>query len=145
MHDFISKLSAFLFEYWAFKLVFSVFAYFVFQLFGVLNDGHTAVAILIVVDTITGVWFAASRGELRSRKLFRGTFSKVCLYALFVVAIHQIVVISPKFQFLQDWSFLFLGATELLSIVENLHGVGLILPKWTAKYLQKILEKKPTT
>lgn len=143
MHEFWAKLIIFLTEHWLLKLVISVVAYIVFQLFGALNEGHSAVAVLIVIDTIAGFWRAARQGRVRSHRLFIGTFSKVCMYALFVVAIHQIVVISEKFQFLQDWSFLFLGATEMLSIIENLHDLGLLLPKWVSKHLHKILDKHP--
>lgn len=143
IHEITNKAVAFATEHLFWRFVVSIVSFVVLQLFGVLESGHFAVGILIVLDTVTGFWKYAKQKKVRSRFLFSGAFRKVVMYALFVMAIHQLVVIEPKVQFLQDWSFLFLGATELLSILENLHEVGLFIPKWLSKYLHQILDRSP--
>lgn len=143
IHEIASKLIAFITEHLFWRFIISVASFFILQLFGVIESGHFAVGILIIIDTATGFWKYAKKKKVRSRYLFGGAFRKIVMYALFVMAIHQIVVIEPKIQFLQDWSFLFLGATELLSILENLHEVGLFIPKWLSKYLHQILDRSP--
>lgn len=143
IHELATKGLTFATEHLFWRVVVSVVSFFVLQLFGVLESGHFAVGILIILDTLTGFWKYAKQKKVRSRSLFMGAFRKIVMYALFVMAIHQIVVIEPKIQFLQDWSFLFLGATELLSILENLHEVGLFIPKWLSKYLHTILDRSP--
>lgn len=143
IHELATKGLAFATEHLFWRVVLSVVSFFVLQLFGVLESGHFAVGILIILDTLTGFWKYAKQNKVKSRYLFMGAFRKIVMYALFVMAIHQLVVIEPKIQFLQDWSFLFLGATELLSILENLHEVGLFIPKWLSKYLHQILDRNP--
>lgn len=115
----------------------TVFTY----LFGVVGQAHYALIILITLDTLTGAWKAARAGKLRSARLFKGTFSKVVMYTIFLISVHQLINISGQFYWFDEWGILFLGITELLSIIENLHALGFLIPSWVSERLHSILEK----
>lgn len=138
------KIGQFLTEQLPSRMIISWVSLFFLYLFGDITAGHYALGILIGLDTGTGVWVAAKRGLLRSSSLFIGTFRKIVMYAIFLGAIYQIVRISSSLTFLLDWALLFLGATELLSVTENLHKLGFFIPQWLHDKLTRILNQDPT-
>lgn len=138
-----AKIQDFLFDHTVTRLVLSfVASSFVFA-FGAITEAHYALLVLLALDTLLGVWRSAGSGVLRSRELFLGVFRKTLLYLAFVIAVHQFVIISPVFVVLDTWAIIFLGATELLSVIENLHHLGFIAPKWLSDKLHSILDKDP--
>jgi toxin secretion/phage lysis holin len=112
-------------------------------LFGQYEVAHQALAFLIIFDTFTGVWRAAKEGRLRSRKMIEGGLYKLGTYAIFLATANQLYRMEDSLQLLRTWSFVFLGATEALSIIENLHHLKFILPKWVSARLHYMLEKDP--
>ena len=138
----LTKLGEFLTEHMFARMIISWIGYGIVFAFGEITQAHYALFALMMLDVITGVLKAAKQGRLRSCKLFIGMFRKIVMYMIFLSAIHLTTIISPQLMFFKDWALLFLGATELLSVVENLTSLGFLIPPWLEKYLHQILDKE---
>lgn len=96
------------------------------------------VGFFVMVDTITGVLAAASRGDVVTSKRFRQVFPKYIVYALAVLVAHVI-----QKQFLPDFAAMKLIAglvayNELMSIDENIKDItGFSLFKSIIKKLKR--------
>lgn len=139
----IMKAGQFLTEHIAIRAILATLLTWMISLFGDLRQGHIALLILITLDTLTGIWVAGAKGRISSSKLFSATFRKIIIYMIFLIAVHQAVSITELLLWMRDWGILFLAVTELISVIENLHTLGFILPKWVSVKLQKILDKNP--
>lgn len=91
--------------------------------------------ILIAIDTVTGIAVAIKTGSFSSVKSFRG-IKKILLFFLLIIASHQVVRYSGSFQFIEDGVVLYCAANELISILENIHQLGLPAPKWIVDKLE---------
>jgi phage-related holin len=85
--------------------------------------------LLVVIDLITGMVAAVSRGEpLESRKVFK-TATKSFVYILFFSSAYLTHTIVPFSDFITIGVLSFLGLTEFLSVIENMAKMGYILPQ----------------
>jgi len=94
--------------------------------------------ILIILDTLTGVMKGVKNKNLSSRR-FRDTAHKIILYSILIISAHQLVRLSPMLQWFEDFVAVYLAVTEVLSIIENAHILGVVLPDWVSEKLCKYL------
>lgn len=100
-------------------------------------------AVLIAVDTITGVWYAFEKGDFSSNRL-GGLIRKIILYVLALVSVHAATsfTVDGHENMLMEIVGIALDSViyscfmirELLSITENLGKLGFVfLPPWVMK------------
>jgi len=94
--------------------------------------------ILVILDTITGVMKGFKHKNLNSRK-FRDTAHKIILYSILIISAHQLVRLTPMLQWFEDFVVVYLAVTEVLSIIENAHVLGVVLPEWVSEKLCRYL------
>lgn len=93
-----------------------------------------ALTALVAIDLATGVYSAYKTGDaIESRKMVR-TAIKWTLYMLMVSAAHLTETLVQFDSYLAQVTIAFLGATELISILENVGKTGVAIP-------QKLLNK----
>lgn len=108
-------------------------------MFNCLNGVVFILVILTITDYITGVAAAFVRGDLESRKALIGIFKKLGYFILFVLGL-CLDYLAFYFSNSMGWKLPFNGyfgvtvclsliGTEGLSILENLHVLGVPLPK----------------
>ena len=108
-----------------------------------------------IVDYITGVYAAHCRGEKVCSDIgFRGIAKKVCMWLLvFVGMIVDYIIISFSttlhieigFKYIVAIAVVFwLLANELISLLENIHDIGVDVP-WLTKLVELIKEKTEET
>lgn len=149
--DTASKVVAFLFDNLLFRTIVAWVLVLFTTLFGLNSTGYLALFILITLDIMTGLWKSGKKKRTKSVHLRNGTVKKVIFYAVFMISVHQITKVGAEsfpvgaewLIFLDKWAILFLCVTELISIVENLHELGFLIPKWLSKRLHKILDQDP--
>lgn len=103
--------------------------------------------ILILLDTILGVWRAYKYHQINSSK-FGGFIIKVVLYAIFMVVVHNLSNFSTNeftksiFRWVQELCYAAVVVREAISIIENIGAIrkGLI-PEWILKRLKTYDEK----
>ena len=105
-----------------------------------------------IIDYVTGIWAAASRGErISSKRGFAGIAKKVCMWLLVAVgAIVDYIIVALTATLHIEMGFMnivaiavvfWLMANELISILENIHDVGVPLPPFLLKMAEYIKEK----
>lgn len=105
-----------------------------------------------IIDYVTGIWAATCRGErVSSAKGFAGIAKKVCMWLLVAVgAIVDYIIVALTATLHIDIGFanivaiavvFWLMANELISILENIHDVGVPLPPFLMKMAEFIKEK----
>ena len=98
----------------------------------------TALIILQVTDTITGLLVGGNNGELSSRKMREGIKKKIAVWIALVLGhVVDMVLFDGQPVALTGLAYAFV-ANEGLSIVENLGNLGLLVPEFLAKYLEQI-------
>lgn len=106
-----------------------------------------ALAVLTLVDYITGVVNASQNGVLSSKKGFQGIIRKLCYVAVIIVAMILDFLISFTtgslgIEFTSAYVTaivtLWLCANEAISILENINGMGVDFPKFLAKAFSKV-------
>ena len=104
-----------------------------------------------ILDYITGVYAAVCRGERVSSDVgFRGIAKKVCMWLLVLIGlIVDYIIISLTTTLHIDIGFnhivaiavvFWLMANELISLLENIHDIGVDIP-WLTKIVILIKEK----
>lgn len=103
--------------------------------------------IMIMIDTILGVWKAFKYGKLSSAR-FGGLVIKSVLYAIFLVVIHNLTNFSTNdvtksiFMWVEELCYAALLVREAISIVENIGAIKPdLLPVWILKRLKSFDEK----
>lgn len=102
-----------------------------------------------ILDYTTGVVAAACRGErVNSERGFRGIAKKICMWLLvivgciidyMIVAMGQSFHIELGFDLLVSIAVIFwLLANELISILENIHDIGVPMPPFLMKIVSYI-------
>ena len=99
--------------------------------------------IMVIVDTITGIWAAYQRGELSSSPMGK-VFTKLILYALVLIVLHGLESF-PKddmtktiFSYSTSVGFAALIGREALSVIENIAKIKPdLLPPWIRKRLKQ--------
>lgn len=81
----------------------------------------TLVVVLITIDVVTGMRAAHRRGERISSLGMRKTIPKVLEFGLFIVTITAVARAFPiELGWADHWAIMYVAATEVKSIVENL-------------------------
>ena len=103
--------------------------------------------IMIMIDTILGVWKAFKYGNLSSAR-FGGLVIKSVLYAIFLVVIHNLTNFSTNdvtksiFMWVEELCYAALLVREAISIIENIGAIKPdFLPVWILKRLKSFDEK----
>lgn len=90
---------------------------------------------LVCIDFATGIWAAFKTGDaIQSRKAVR-TAVKWTLYMLMISAAHLTESVAFGSWYLAEITIAFLGATEFISILENVGKAGVAIP---ARMLAKL-------
>ena len=102
--------------------------------------------IMIMIDTILGVWKAFKYGNLSSAR-FGGLVIKSVLYAIFLVVIHNLTNFSTNdvtksiFMWVEELCYAALLVREAISIIENIGAIKPdLLPVWILKRLKSFDE-----
>jgi len=102
--------------------------------------------IMIMIDTILGVWKAFKYGKLSSAR-FGGLVIKSVLYAIFLVVIHNLTNFSTNdvtksiFMWVEELCYAALLVREAISIIENIGAIKPdLLPVWILKRLKSFDE-----
>ena len=109
-----------------------------------------------ILDYVTGIVAAACRGErVNSERGFRGIAKKVCMWLLvfvgyivdyMIIAMGQTLHINFGFECLFAIAVIFwLLANELISILENIHDIGVPMPPFLMTIVKFIKEKTEET
>lgn len=106
---------------------------------------------VMICDYITGMTSAYIKGQLSSKKGWTGIIKKACYMAAVIVGIVLDYVVSKacaQMHIEVGVSFYFglliivwLILNELLSIIENLSEIGVPMPEWLKKAVEKISGK----
>ena len=138
------------------KIVFiAVFTY-ISGLLGNLAIPFYILVLTNIIDYITGIWRSACKGErITSKKGFEGIAKKVCMWLLVVVgaivdymiiALTQTLHIELGFSNIVAIAVVFwLMANELISILENIHDIGVPMPDFLYNLTKYIKEKTEET
>lgn len=126
-------------EAWFYKAILSACGATLFVLIGENYIAYQIFFILTSIDFITGVMVGFFASELSSRKMFRTSY-KFLIYSLLAISAHQMTRYSGHFEWVEDGVVLFVASTELLSIIENTHKLGVPMPMWIKKRLLSIIE-----
>ncbi len=94
----------------------------------------------VVVDYVSGVLAAWTKGELSSQTGVIGIAKKVFIFAMVAVA-HLVDTALGELHLFRDATVFFYLANELLSIIENSGRMGLPIPE-TIKQAVEILKGK---
>ena len=105
-----------------------------------------------VTDYVTGIMAAARRGEKVSSSVgIWGIAKKICMWILVLVGwfvdfilqtVAQTIHLEVQFGSIVAFVVIFwLMANELISILENIHDVGVNYPKPLLKLLEYVVEK----
>lgn len=96
--------------------------------------------ILVLIDTVTGVMKGVKNRNLSSTG-FKATTHKLILYFLLVISAHQLTRLQPSVEWIEQFIVFFLAATEMLSIIENCHVLGIVIPDWVSEKLKDYLKR----
>lgn len=98
--------------------------------------------VMIMIDTILGVWKALKYGILSSSR-FGGMIIKAVLYAFFLIVVHNLTSFSSNeitrsiFAWVEELCYAALLVREAISIIENTGAIKPdLLPKWILKRLK---------
>lgn len=97
--------------------------------------------IAVVIDVLSGVYKGAKNGELSSRRIREGILTKSA-YLLVLVLVYQFDLLvgnsEPVFRTVATWLYIF---TESVSVFENLHEVGVPIPRKLYDLLMVVKDK----
>lgn len=99
-------------------------------LFGDLyNDALIAIVMLVILDTITGVWASKYEGHtLTSQRFFSGWVKKVFIFCIAISSAYYLDTTIPG-SYAQYTVIGFIAVNEFMSIVENLGRLGYKTPQ----------------
>ncbi len=119
--------------------------------FGILAIPIVVLLCVMICDYATGLTAAFVKGSLSSAKGWRGIIKKACyMIAVVVGIVVDYVVSSACSQLHIDIGTVFyfgllvtiwLILNELLSIIENLSEIGVPMPEWLRKAVEKLTDK----
>lgn len=124
------------------KSIYSAIILAVTETIGQNTLAYEVLFVLVILDTITGVMKGVKYRNISSRR-FRRTIHKLLLYFTLIIACHQLTRLNYIFQWLEDFVVIFLAVTEILSIIENAHQLGICMPKWVVDKLSDYLGRDP--
>lgn len=100
------------------------------------------VIVLVVIDSITGVWAARESGEVVSSRRFVTTVPKLLRYLIFIVAGHLLQTSIPFNLYIENIVVVFLATTEFISIAENLGKAGMPIPNKLLNKIEELRDKQ---
>jgi phage-related holin len=110
------------------KSVTSLIAGLLFTIFGPWTDTFTALLIVTVLDTVTGVWQARNEGSLKASVLRDKTFVKACVYLILLALGYQVQKATQSVAFVSEMAlqlftvYLMLG--EVISTLQHLESIS---------------------
>lgn len=98
-----------------------------------------ALAVIMAVDFVSGLFAGTKETGVSSRRAFRGLVKKGAMVALVVVA-HQLDIVAgtADAQFLRNAMILFLIAVEGISIIENMERLGVPIPPFLRRHFEQM-------
>ena len=139
-------------DYTSHKVIFSVVGGFILDLLGGWDNLMAFLVLLVVTDTISGVFKAIKTKTLSSEAMRVGLFKKAMIALICAVAVQSDKIIIDYFGhpilfhygdkvfeiYIRNAFILWFCLEELISILENAAIIGLALPKWLKDCLQAI-------
>ena len=135
----------------SFKLIFSGIFAAISAYLGVIAIPIVVLFSVMICDYLTGMCAAFVSGTLSSTKGWRGILKKACYLIAVAVGIVVDYIVSQAFMQLHIESgavfyfgllvTIWLILNELLSITENLSEIGVPMPEWLGKAVEKISRK----
>lgn len=123
------------------KLTATVILAFLF-LFGDAHiQGVIAVFMLIVIDTIMGIWATYYEGQAITSRKFSRVVQKATVYFL-AISTGYFTDVAIGMVFIQAGMIAFVGITECISILENIGRLGYQTPKKLLNQLKDFQSKK---
>jgi toxin secretion/phage lysis holin len=98
------------------------------------------VYLLILIDTITGVWYAIKAKEISSRGFYRVAIK--CLVYFMMIIVSRLVDKTTPIIYASTLMDSFLVLTEAISILENISKLGFPVPTTLVKLLKTYYDKK---
>jgi len=95
---------------------------------------------LVLIDTITGVWYTAKQQNITSRGFFKAARKSFVYFLLIIVA--RIVDKHTPIDVASSIMQAFLIGTEAFSILENINKLGFPVPTKLVKLLKIYYDKK---
>lgn len=108
-------------------------------IFGAELESLAVIGFLVILDTLTGFFKAYKADSVSSHGFFR--FSLKCVIYFFLLATGALVDKVMPVQFALMAMATFLGATEAISVLENLKAFGFEVPTGLIDNLKSVKEK----
>jgi phage-related holin len=106
-------------------------------LFTPLQEAIYTVAVLIILDTITGVWAAKKRGEIFSSRKFFDSVAKIFIYDTLIIMAYLIEKYLLHYVPCLQLVLAFIAITEFTSLLEN---AGFIINRDVVTYFKEQLK-----
>lgn len=123
------------------KVIGASFLTFLTSLIGGWDLSLQVLFIAVVIDVLSGLYKGAKKGELSSRRIREGVLTKSA-YLLVLVLVHQFDLLvgnsEPVFRTVTTWLYIF---TETVSVFENLHEVGVPIPRKVYEVLMTVKDR----
>lgn len=127
LNDLASVLHA-VFEPTVLKVCAGALLTFVFFFGDVYTDAVYAILMLMIFDTILGIWATVSEGQAITSRRFARVLVKGTVYLMSISAGYYVDQTLPG-QLVQSTMIAFVGVTEFISILENAGRLGMETPK----------------
>lgn len=102
----------------------------------------SAVVMLMVFDTLTGIMASLHEGKSISSAKFSRALLKSIVYLTAISAGYYADTTIPNFDFIQGTMIAFVGITEFISILENIGRMGFATPKKLLDGLKEYRDSK---
>ena len=97
--------------------------------------------IMVVLDYLTGIMKGITTKNLSSYIGLKGIFKKICLFILIAVAV-QLEKLTNQPETIHVLLCYFLVVNEAISILENVKAMGITVPNFLTKYLERLKGKE---
>lgn len=123
------------------KVLGATFMTFITSIIGGWDLSMQVLLIAVVIDVVSGIYKGAKKGELSSKRIREGLLTKSA-YLLVLVLVYQFDLLvgnsEPVFRTVATWLYIF---TETVSVFENLHEVGVPIPRKLYDVLMAVKDK----
>lgn len=110
-------------------------------LFGEWSPFMNVLLVFIALDTLTGFFKALVNRQLRGRNMSLGILRKAGIFLVLIIGNMIDVVLFDSVPVAKSALIFFYIGMEGISIVENLHELGIPIPDFIGRYLETIKEK----
>lgn len=139
-------------DYTSHKLIFSLIGGFMLDIVGGWDNLMAFLVMLVVVDTISGVFKAIKTKTVSSDAMRTGLFKKAMIALIVAIAVQADKVVydycghpilfhfndSTYNIYVRDAFIIWFCLEEAISVLENAAIIGVVLPKWLKDILQAI-------